>query len=172
MLSIKRLIWKCFERKRILLTEVNWDMGKETIIFFDNLGFGWVLDSMMIKEMKLNQFKDDCTVNKSLIKILENLFDNPGIWYISQPIYSIRQSVNLSLVYQGLTWFPRYFDWIRVRSRNLGKQSPGNVICTISNLLPSNIFSFQRAIYHLGWDIFSGGLICKFKNNDNIFVSG
>ena len=79
MLSIKRLIWKCFERKRILLTEVNWDMGKETIIFFDNLGFGWVLDSMMVKEMKLNQFKDDCTVNKSLIKILENLFDNPGI---------------------------------------------------------------------------------------------
>ena len=79
MLSIKRLIWKCFERKRTLLTEVNWDMGRETIIFFDNLGFGWVLDSMMVKEMKLNQFKDDCTVNKSLIKILENLFDNPGI---------------------------------------------------------------------------------------------
>jgi hypothetical protein len=54
-------------------------MQRETIIFFDNLGFGWVLDNMMIKEMKLNQFKDDCTANKSLIKILENLFDNPGI---------------------------------------------------------------------------------------------
>ena len=62
-----------------MLTEVKWDMQRETIIFFDNLGFGWVLDNMMIKEMKLNQFKDDCTGNNSLIKILENLFDNPGI---------------------------------------------------------------------------------------------
>jgi len=62
-----------------LLTEVKWDMERETIIFFDNLGFGWVLDNMMINEMKLNQFKDDCTANKSLINILENLFDNPGI---------------------------------------------------------------------------------------------
>jgi len=58
-------------------------MERETIIFFDNLGFGWVLDNMMVKEMKLKQFKDDCTVNKSLINILENLFDNPGIWYVS-----------------------------------------------------------------------------------------
>ena len=62
-----------------MLTEVKWDMQRETIIFFDNLGFGWVLDNMMIKEMKLNQFKDDCSGNKSLIQILENLFDNPGI---------------------------------------------------------------------------------------------
>ena len=54
-------------------------MERETIIFFDKLGFGWVLDNMMVKEMKLNHFKEDCTVNKSLIKILENLFDNPGI---------------------------------------------------------------------------------------------
>ena len=62
-----------------MLTEVEWDMERETIIFFDNLGFGWVLDNMMIKEMKLSHFRDDCSVNKSLIKILENLFDNPGV---------------------------------------------------------------------------------------------
>ena len=67
------------ERKLILLTEANREMERETIIFFDKLGFGWVLDNMMIKEMKLNHFKEDCTVNKSLIKILENLFDNPGV---------------------------------------------------------------------------------------------
>ena len=54
-------------------------MERETIIFFDNLGFGWVLDNMMVKEMKLKQFKDDYTGNNSLIKILENLFDNPGV---------------------------------------------------------------------------------------------
>ncbi|GEM_PF-454434 len=63
----------------MLPSEVNWDMERETIIFFDNLGFGWVVDKTMVKEMKLSQFKDDCTVNKSLIKILENLFDTPAI---------------------------------------------------------------------------------------------
>ena len=62
-----------------MLTEANWEMEKETIIFFDKLGFGWVLDNTMVKEMKLSQFKDDCAVNNSLIKILENLFDNPGM---------------------------------------------------------------------------------------------
>ena len=60
-----------------MLTEANLEMGKETIIFFDKLGFGWVLDNMMIKEMNLNQYKENCTVNRSLIKILENLFDYP-----------------------------------------------------------------------------------------------
>jgi len=53
-------------------------MGKETIIFFDKLGFGWVLDSGMLREMKLNNLKDDCGINKSLIKIIENLLGNPG----------------------------------------------------------------------------------------------
>ena len=62
-----------------MLTEINWDPERETIIFFDNLGFGWVLDNMMVKEMKLNQIGDDCIVNKSLFKILENLFGNPSI---------------------------------------------------------------------------------------------
>ena len=79
MLSTKMLEWQGLERNLILLTEANREMERETIIFFDKLGFGWVLDNMMIKEMKLNHFKDDGTVNKSLIKILENLFDNPGI---------------------------------------------------------------------------------------------
>ena len=60
-------------------TEANWDMDRETIIFFDKLGFGWVLDKVMAKEMKLNHYKDDCSVNKGLINILENLFDYPGI---------------------------------------------------------------------------------------------
>ncbi len=53
-------------------------MEKETIIFFDKLGFGWVLDNVMVKEMRLNHFNEDCTFNKSLIKILENLLENPG----------------------------------------------------------------------------------------------
>ena len=62
-----------------MLTETNWKMDKETIIFFDKLGFGWVLDSMTVKEMKLCDLKEGNIVNKSLIKIIENLLENPGV---------------------------------------------------------------------------------------------
>jgi len=54
-------------------------MRKETIIFFDKLGFGWVLDNITAKEMKLNYLKGENTVNKSLIKIIENLLDCTGV---------------------------------------------------------------------------------------------
>jgi hypothetical protein len=53
-------------------------MDKETIIFFDKLGFGWVLDNMMAKEMKLCHLKEGDPVNKSLINIIENLLENSG----------------------------------------------------------------------------------------------
>jgi len=62
-----------------LLTEVNREMDKETIIFFDKLGFGWVLDNMMAKEMKMCHLKEGNTVNKSLINIIENLLENSGV---------------------------------------------------------------------------------------------
>jgi hypothetical protein len=54
-------------------------MERETIIFFDKLGFGWVLDSMMLKEMNLNPFREDHAAGKSLMKIIENLLEKPGI---------------------------------------------------------------------------------------------
>ena len=62
-----------------MLTEADWAMSKETIIFFDKLGFGWVLDNTTAEEIKLNRLKEDDTVNKSLIKIIENLFDYTGV---------------------------------------------------------------------------------------------
>jgi hypothetical protein len=62
-----------------LISEANREMEKETIIFFDKLGFGWVLDHVMVQGMKFNPFKDDGTYSRSLIKMLENLLDNPGI---------------------------------------------------------------------------------------------
>jgi hypothetical protein len=62
-----------------LITEAKWAMRKETIIFFDKLGFGWVLDKLTVKEMKLNQLETEATVNKSLIKIIENLLDYTGV---------------------------------------------------------------------------------------------
>ena len=62
-----------------MLTEADWAMSKETIIFFDKLGFGWVLDNFTAKEMKLNRLKEEDTVHKSLIKIIENLLDYSGV---------------------------------------------------------------------------------------------
>ena len=54
-------------------------MEKETIIFFDKLGFGWVLDKITAKEMRLNYLTEEITVNKSLIEIIENLLDYKGV---------------------------------------------------------------------------------------------
>ena len=62
-----------------MLTEADRAMSKETIIFFDKLGFGWVLDNITAKEMKLNYLKGENTVNKSLIEIIENLLDRTGV---------------------------------------------------------------------------------------------
>ena len=67
------------KRESRLPTEVNRLMERETIIFFDNLGFGWVLDKTMVKEMKLRHLKDNCSNHNSLMQILENLFNNPLI---------------------------------------------------------------------------------------------
>lgn len=53
---------------------------KETIIFFEQLGFGWVLDNMMLKGIKLNTIRDELITDTSLIRIIENmLIDNPNI---------------------------------------------------------------------------------------------
>ncbi len=65
------------ERKSILLKGADLEIGTDAIIFFDKLGFGWVLDTSMLKEMKLNQLEDDRIVNTSLMRILENILDYP-----------------------------------------------------------------------------------------------
>ena len=55
-------------------------VDKETILFFEQLGFGWVLDNMTLKEIKLNRMRDDLVTDTSLIKIIENMLaDNPNI---------------------------------------------------------------------------------------------
>ena len=54
-------------------------MKKETIIYFEQLGFGWVLDQMILKEIQYTQLKDECITDTSLIKIIENmLIENPN----------------------------------------------------------------------------------------------
>ena len=55
-------------------------MKKETIIYFEHLGFGWVLDYAMLKEIKLTKLRDESITDSSLIKIIENmLIENPNI---------------------------------------------------------------------------------------------
>ena len=56
------------------------ELGKETIIFFDRLGFGWVFDNMRLKEMDMCSFGPETLTNKSLIKIIENILsENSGL---------------------------------------------------------------------------------------------
>ncbi len=51
-------------------------MGKETIIFFENLGFGWVFDHTNLAQMNLGEFSDEIFVNNSLMKIIENILSD------------------------------------------------------------------------------------------------
>ena len=59
-----------------LKTEDDREMGKETIIFFENLGFGWVLDDVDLDQMSFVNFHDEIIVNNSLMKIIENLLSD------------------------------------------------------------------------------------------------
>ena len=57
-------------------TEGNQVMGKETIIFFENLGFGWVFDHAHLNPMDLESLSDETVMNSSLMKIIENLLSD------------------------------------------------------------------------------------------------
>lgn len=64
-------------KQRRLKTKDNRMMEKETIIFFENLGFGWVLDNIKLAQMDLSNFSEEIVINNSLMKIIENiLLDN------------------------------------------------------------------------------------------------
>ncbi len=55
------------------------EMKKETIIYFEQLGFGWVLDQMILNEINFSKLQDECITDTSLIKIIENmLIGNPN----------------------------------------------------------------------------------------------
>jgi hypothetical protein len=54
-------------------------MGKEVIVFFDKLGFGWVVDSMALKEVKLNIFKEEDPPGRSLMQMIETILSEKPI---------------------------------------------------------------------------------------------
>ena len=51
-------------------------MRKETIIYFETLGFGWVFDHTKLAEMNLSHFGNEILINNSLIRIIENILSD------------------------------------------------------------------------------------------------
>ena len=62
-----------------LRTEVEGEMGKEAIIFFDKLGFGWVIDNAILKNIRLGVLEDEDIPSRSLIKIIENILSEKQV---------------------------------------------------------------------------------------------
>jgi hypothetical protein len=60
-------------------TEGGRHMGKEAIIFFDKLGFGWVVDSTVLKDVKLSIFREEDLPGRSLIQMIENILSEKPI---------------------------------------------------------------------------------------------
>ena len=54
-------------------------MGKEAIIFFDKLGFGWVVESAVVKNLRLGAMEDEDIPSRSLIKIIENILSEKQV---------------------------------------------------------------------------------------------
>ena len=46
-------------------------MNNEEIIFFDELGFGWVIDKSIIKKMHAAHIKEDLIMEKTLADLLK-----------------------------------------------------------------------------------------------------
>jgi hypothetical protein len=65
--------------RRALRTEAERDMGKEAIIFFDKLGFGWVIDGAIVKNIRLGVLEDEDIPSRSLIRIIENILSEKQV---------------------------------------------------------------------------------------------
>jgi hypothetical protein len=63
-------------KQRRCKTEGDRVMGKETIIFFENLGFGWVFDPTNLTQMDFESFSEETVINSSLMKIIENILSD------------------------------------------------------------------------------------------------
>ncbi len=53
--------------------------AKEAIIFFDQLGFGWVIDRRVLKNVKLSVLAEEDLPRRSLIDILETILSEKPI---------------------------------------------------------------------------------------------
>ncbi len=55
------------------MTEVARQMAKETIIYFDRLGFGWVVDGKLLSDIKRGILGEEDLPSRSLMRIIENI---------------------------------------------------------------------------------------------------
>jgi hypothetical protein len=63
-----------------LLTEAAFSMAREeAIIFFDKLGFGWVIDPRVLKDVKLSILKEEELPSRSLIEIIDNILSEKPV---------------------------------------------------------------------------------------------
>jgi hypothetical protein len=61
------------------LTEAEREICRETIIYFDKLGFGWVIDRTMLEDIKTCILGEEDLPNNPLMKIIENILSElPG----------------------------------------------------------------------------------------------
>ena len=61
------------------LTEAEREICRETIIYFDKLGFGWVIDRTMLEDIKTCILGEEDVPNNHLMKIIENILSElPG----------------------------------------------------------------------------------------------
>jgi hypothetical protein len=54
-------------------------MGREAIVFFDKLGFGWVVDRTVLKDVKLSILVEEDLPSRSLIQMIENILSEEHI---------------------------------------------------------------------------------------------
>jgi hypothetical protein len=54
-------------------------MGQEAIVFFDKLGFGWVVDSSVLKDVNLCILIEEDQPSRSLIQMIENILSERHI---------------------------------------------------------------------------------------------
>jgi hypothetical protein len=52
---------------------------EEAIIFFDKLGFGWVIDRSVLKHVKLSVLAGEELPSRSLIEMIENILSEKPV---------------------------------------------------------------------------------------------
>lgn len=66
---------------RLRRTEAMISMAQatETIIFFDKLGFGWVIDRGVLEHVKLSALAEEELPNRSLIEMIETILSEKPV---------------------------------------------------------------------------------------------
>jgi hypothetical protein len=53
--------------------------AEEAIIFFDKLGFGWVIDRRVLKHVKLSVLAEEDLPSRSLMEMIDNILSEKPV---------------------------------------------------------------------------------------------